>query len=245
MKAIDGLEVSGDEILSKDSFVNKAIIFGHADADGHLAAIQSAENLRADNIDVLDIVVHPAKTRNYKFWEGYFQDCDFKGADIVVVVDIMFHPTNHLRSYEALISRVSKTPTTNFVVIDHHPVHDIPKVPNNLDLKFVSDVFNCCYGKPTDLMVIAAICDKDEASVKSRITDLHRKRAIGIKRAVSDRYALVGGSTLRLIEDRAWGVFEQLADEPAAYHRTFYGNRVAKKPESPLLQLAHAVRCSG
>ena len=225
--------------------MSKAIIFGHADGDGHLAAIQSAENLRADNIDVLDIVVHPAKTRNYKFWEGYFQDCDFKGADIVVVVDIMFHPTNPLRSYEALTSRVSKAPTTNFVVIDHHPVHDIQKPPNNLDLNFVSDVFNCCYGKPSELMLLAAICDKDETAIKSRITDVHRKRAIGIKRAVSDRYALAGGPTLRLIEDRAWSIFEQLADEPAAFHRTFYGNRMAKKPESPLLQLAHAVRFTG
>ena len=222
--------------------MSKAIIFGHADGDGHLAAIQSAENLRAENIDVLEIIVDPVKTRNYRFWEDYFQNCDFKGADIVVIVDVMFHPTDPGRSYEALTSRVLNAPATKFVVIDHHPLHDIPKPPKNLVLNFVNDVFNCCYGKPSELMLVAAICDKDESSIKSKITDVHRKRAIGVKRAVSDRCALAGGPTLRLIQDRAWSVFEQLADEPASFHRTFYGNRVANKPMSPLLQLAHAVR---
>ena len=222
--------------------MSKAIIFGHADGDGHLAATQSAENLRVENIDVLEIIVDPVKTRNYRFWEDCFQNCDFKGADIVVIVDVMFHPTNPRRSYDALTSRVSNAPDTKFVVIDHHPVHDIPEPPNNLVLNFVNDVFNCCYGKPSELMLVAAICDRDESSVKSQLTDVHRKRAIGIKRAVSDRCGLAGGPTLRLIEDRAWSVFEQLADEPASFHRTFYGNRVAKKPVSPLLQLAHAVR---
>ena len=225
--------------------MSKAIIFGHADGDGHLAAIQSAENLRAENIDVLEIIVDPVKTRNYKFWEDYFQNRDFKGADIVVIVDIMFHPTSPQRSYEALMSRLRLEQATKFIVIDHHPVHNIPKPPKNLTLNFVDDVFDCCYGEPSELMVLAAICDKDETAVESRITDVHRKRAAGIKRAVTDRYALAGGPTLRLIEDRAWSIFEQLADEPAAFHRTFYGNRVAKKPESPLLQLAHAVRFTG
>ena len=225
--------------------MSNAIVFGHADGDGHLAAVQSAENLRAEKTDVLDIVVDPTKTLNYRFWETCFQTCDFNGADIVIVVDIMFHPTNPQRSYEALFNRVRMQQHTKFIVIDHHPVHNISKQPKNLTLDFVEDVFDCCYGEPTELMILAAICDKDETAVKSRITDLHRKRAIGIKRAVSDRRALAGRPTLKLIEDRAWGIFEQLADEPAAFHRTFYGNRVAKKPDSPLIQLAHAVRYAG
>lgn len=224
--------------------MTKAIVFGHADGDGHIAAVQSAENLSAENIDVQDIVVDPNLTRNFRFWEHTFKCHDFGSADLIVVVDIMLNPRDPLRSFEVLTDRASEDVNRRFVVIDHHPVEGLPCAPKNVEIKFSDCVYNCCYGIPSELMLIAAICDKDERLIESKISDTHRKRALGISRAVSDRMALAGATTIRLIEDRAWSVFEQLADEPASFHRTFYGNRVLKKPESPMLQLAHAIRNS-
>lgn len=224
--------------------LQKAIIFGHADGDGHLAAIQSSENLAKRNIEISEVVVDSQITHSWKFWENQFQQYNFGQADIIVVVDIMLNAKNPYQSYEALVSRVVSEPDRQFIIIDHHAVDNLPNAPRNLEIKFVQSVYKCCYGKPSDLMLIASICDNDEEPVRQYLTEVHRRRALGITRAISDREGLAGKPTLNLINARAWKVFEQLADEPAAYHRTYYGNRINKKPESPLLQVAHAVRSS-
>lgn len=220
----------------------RALVFGHADGDGHLAAVQTRENLLNSDIGVSDVVVDPKITRNWKFWENQFQSYDFGCADLVVVVDIMLSAHNPLRSYEALVSRVTSESHRQFLIVDHHPVDRLPKLPTNLRIRLVTSVYECCYGDPSDLMLIASICDKDERPVKSRLTDLHRKRARGINRAVSDRAGLAGKLTLQLISDRAWQVFEELADEPAGFHRTIYGNRIDRIATSPILQVARAAR---
>ncbi len=220
----------------------KAIVFAHADGDGHLAAVQTMENLDKEGIEIIDVVVDPTATGSYRFWEQHFGICELGDADLVVVVDIMFNARNPISSYHALAARVAAEPDRQFVVIDHHPVSQLPASPHNLDIRFVRSVYACCYGDPSELMLLAAICDHDEQPVKARLTDLHKKRAKGVKRAVTDYPGLAGKPTLKLIGDRAWAVFETLADEPAEFHRTMYGRRTKRDSQSPLLQVAHAVR---
>ena len=222
----------------------KAVLFAHADGDGHLTAEQSRRNLIEDGYDVQAVIVHPALTRNWRFWGQHFQDADFGDSDDVFVVDIMLGGKEWKDNCAALLKRVRAEPHRQFHVIDHHPVEIGERLPKNLELNFTESVYECCYGDPSELMLIASICDRDEEPVQKLLTQRHRHIAAGISRAVSDRNVLAGAPLLHLLRNECWGVFERLADEPADYHRTFYGNRTAKEPLSPLLQLAYAVAAS-
>jgi len=225
------------------SALQNVLLFAHSDGDGHIAAEQSRRNLAQLNYDVIDVVVDSSLTRNSSFWEKGFAKYNFGHADIVTIVDIMFNRKDPGRSIEAFFTRAESEPDRRFLLIDHH-TFDLPnKRPKNIEIRFVDKVYECCYGPPSDLMLIASVCDNDEKPVKERITDVHRKRARGVKRAVSDKFGLAGRPTLQLIKDGAWDVFESLADEPREYHRTFYGNRIeSRAPTSPILKVAHAVR---
>lgn len=219
----------------------KALLFAHADGDGHLAAEQSRRNLVEDGYDVQAVVVHPTLTRNWRFWSQHFQEADFSDNEYIFVVDIMLAGKEWKDNCASLLKRVRAEPHRRFHVIDHHHVAINERLPANLKLEFTKSVYDCCYGGSSELMLIASICDRDEQPVQNRLTQRHRRIAAGISRAVSDRAVLAGAPLLRLIRNECWAVFEQLADEPADYHRTFYGNRTAKEPLSPLLQIAHAV----
>ncbi len=229
-------------MIKHEGPIRQALVFGHADGDGHLAAEQSRRNLVASGIDVADVIVDPGITRDASFWEQGFMELDFGESDLVVVVDIMLRRKDPRRSYEAIKARVQAEPNRRFLVIDHHAMTIDQPLPQNLALQFTRSVYECCYGPPSDLMLVAAICDKDEQPVRGRLTEVHRKRAAGIKRAVTDRAGLAGKPTLQLIRNGAWDVFERLADEPTEYHRTMYGHRIDRSPQSPLLKVAHAVR---
>ncbi len=226
---------------SKRSSPGKAIIFAHSDGDGHLAAEQTRRNLLEDGYEIGAVVVHPTLTRNYRFWEQHFQCADFDDCDHVFVVDIMLASKDPANTWEALLKRVRMEHDRQFHVIDHHAV-ELPKLPANLEVTISDSVYECCYGEPSELMLVAAVCDRDEEPVRHLLTERHRRLAVGVNRAVSERTVLAGGPLLRLLRDECWGVFEQFADEPAEYHRTFYGNRTAKEPLSPLLQIAYAVQ---
>jgi len=97
-----------------------AVVFGHADGDGYLAAEVTRENLLTDGWVVIEVVVDPKKTANYNFWINHFQEWDFSYVDLVVVVDIAFDLKDPIRSCEALSCCAADVPDTKFVVIDHH-----------------------------------------------------------------------------------------------------------------------------
>ena len=221
----------------------KALVFGHADGDGHLATVQSAENLSDDGYEVVKLIADPTITGNWRFWERGFQNNSFEDAGLIVVTDIMMHPNDPARSLNAILNRVKREPERRFLIIDHHPI----PIPEHLDLsnieiRLVDTVYECCYGPPSELMLIASVCDRDETPVAPHITHRHRQLAKGINRAVTDRTGLAGWPTLNLIRRRWWAVFEALADEPHNMHRTMYGNRLQREPLSPLLQVAGAMR---
>ena len=104
----------------------RAMVLGHADADGYLASEQTRENLEKEGLRVVDVVVDPEITSNYNFWERGFQDVDLREADFVVVVDIMLNPRAPAISFDAMTRRVRSEPATEFVVIDHHRVEGLP-----------------------------------------------------------------------------------------------------------------------
>lgn len=226
---------------SKALVPRNALVFAHSDADGHLAAEQTRRNLLKAGYHVSDVIVHPTLTRSYRFWEQHFQEADFGDNEHVFIVDIMLASRDQATTWGALLTRVRAERDRQFHIIDHHDVQLPASVPSNLHVTISKSVYECCYGTPSELMLLAAICDRDEEPVRHLLTERHRRLAVGIARAVSERNVLAGAPLLRLLRDECWGVFEQLAEEPAAFHRTFYGNRTAKEPLSPLLQIAYAV----
>ena len=82
-----------------------------------------------------------------------------------------------------------------------------------MTLRFVERAYECCYGEPGQLMVIAALCEGEEMSVQGRATVDDRRRAIGIRRAAADRRVLAS-VVVECLARRKWSLFEDLADEP-------------------------------
>lgn len=217
-----------------------AIVFGHADADGHLAAEQSRANLQAKGINVRKVVVSP-ETNSYRFWERAFPSLDFSRIQLVVAVDIAFSFRKPDRSLEALLQAVDNYPRTQFVVIDHHPLKQPANSRSNLTLIEVDSVYDCCFGTPSDeLMAVAAICDGDGQTIRSRRSFEFEKRAIGVRRAAADMGGVAGPKLMGLLRLRQWDFFEALAEEPAEFHRQARGRRTANSLTSPLLKAANA-----
>lgn len=212
-----------------------ATIFSHADADGHIIAVQSYRNLTKDGFRIEQIIVDPKITKNSKFWVDHFRTADFGNSDHIYILDIMFDRSNPMSSLKALFDRAAAEPAREFIVIDHHPIDLPPDVPGNVSIPVVESVFNCCYGEPSELMYLAAICDKEASKVKDYINPWHLKIAKGIKRAVTERDYIAGQVLLALIQEERWSVFERLADEPLELHKTMYGYRTSKATESPTI----------
>ena len=228
------LTIGNESIDLKD--MSPAIIFGHADADGHLAAEQTRTNMTREGIEVRELIVGP-ETKNYKFWESTFATVDLREFRLAVVVDIAFSFRDTDQSVRCLLRTVECHAETHFLVIDHHPLNHSDNIPNNLSLIQVDSAYDCCVGTPSDeLMVVAAICDGDAKVVKPRTLPEHVKRATGIRRAAADIGGIAGSTLLSLIRDRNWDFFEALATEPAECHRNVRGRRVASGQKSPLLE---------
>ena len=212
-----------------------AIVFGHADGDGHLAAEQSRANLQSAGVDVNEVVVSAA-TASYRFWERTFPYFDFGGFQLSLVVDVAFDFRNPDRSLEAVLGTALAYPSTDFLIIDHHPLKQPASPLPNLTLVDVDSVYHCCFGEPSEeLMVVAAICDGDGARVRSKSSPQLEKRAVGVRRAAADR-DVAGARLMNLLRQRRWDFFEALAEEPAHFHQTVRGRRTSKSLASPLLQ---------
>lgn len=159
----------------------------------------------------------------------------------MVVVDIAFKFKDPTQSLKAVLDVVDHNPDTYFVIVDHHPVPHPKRSRPNLSLVEARSAYDCCLGTPSDeLMVIAAICDGDGAMVGSRISDVQRKRADGVRRAAADMAGVAGSTLIKLLELRRWDFFENLADEPEEFHRRARGRRTTRSQASPMLEAANA-----
>ena len=216
-----------------------AVIFGHADADGHLAAEQTRRNLTKAGVKIARVVVSN-ETSNYRFWTDSFTRTDFSDIGLVVAVDLAFSFKNPASSWRAILATARRYPQTDFIVIDHHPLPSLSSCPVNVVLRSVNRVYDCCLGQPSqELMAIASICDGGVVVSLPRLRTTHLKRAVGLKRAVADG-RFTGERILSLLRRRQWQFFEALADEPAESHRTVRGRRTARSLTSPLLHSALA-----
>ena len=217
-----------------------AILFGHADADGHLAAEQSREWLVKTGFSVT--VVVSSETRNYRFWER-LPRFDLSSYGLVVTVDVAFRFRDPDDSLATLLAVSDSYPNKEFIVIDHHPLVR-PQVPRkNVQLIEVDDPYDCCLGVPNpELMAIAALCDGASTSIAP--TPQLRQRALGIKRAAADVGGAAGYGLLQLIRERRWDFFEALAEEDIELHRSVRGVRRSTNRLSPLLEYARGLSSS-
>lgn len=214
-----------------------ALLFGHADADGHLATEQTRRNLKRAGVKVSQVVISP-ETASFRFWTDYFPRVDFVKHGLVVTVDLAFSFKNPRESLSAVVKTVRSNPSTQFIILDHHPLLNPNQMPANLRLVSVDRVYDCCLGIATDdFMAVASICDGGVIVSSGRARESHMKRAVGLRRAAAEKQ-LNGDPLLRLLRQKKWSFFEALADEPAEYHRTVRGRRSSRGFASPLLQAA-------
>lgn len=230
---------------SRTNFVRNLIknrgvlIVGHADADGHLAAEQSRRNSLNMGARQCEVFVDPKLTAGHRMWRNHLSDIPSDSADVVIFVDIMFRPDDPLDSVAALVELSHESPEKLFIVIDHHPILGLLELPPNLGIWFTPAVYTCCFGAPSWLMVVAAICDHDEQPVASMIDSTMRSRALGIRRAVADT-DLAGEKLLRLLASDRWDLLEALAEEPLDVHKRVRGRRLRQQPRSIGLEQARA-----
>ncbi len=211
-----------------------ALVFGHSDADGYLAAEQTRRNLKKAKVGVSRVVVS-RETANYHFWEESFSKMGFDEYRSVIAVDLAFSFKSPHESLQAVLTICRRYPATQFMIIDHHPLQT-PRTPlANLSLISVKRVYDCCFGTPSDeFMAVASICDGGVIVSPPYLRARHLKRALGLKRAVADAN-LCGEKLLGLLRQRRWSFFEALAEEPPEFHRAFRGRRTSTSFASPLL----------
>ena len=216
--------------------LRSAIVFGHSDADGHLAAEQTRSCLVQGGISVSTVV--SSKTHNYRFWEK-LPEFDLSHYGLVVFVDIAFRFRDPCDSLARLLDVSDRQPNKQFIAIDHHPLVRPGRTRQNVQLFEVSDPYNCCLGIPDpDLMQVAALCDGSPTTVAP--TPLLRRRALGVKRAAADVSGVAGDGLLELIRERRWDFFEALAEEDHEMHRSARGIRRSASKTSPLLEFARS-----
>lgn len=214
--------------------VRSAVVFGHADADGHLAAEYTREHLQGRGLAV-EVIVSP-KTRNFRFWKS-LTSCNIEDYDLVVCVDISFRFRDPKESLDHFLKVSDRYPEKHFIVVDHHSLVRPRQRRANVTMIEVSDPYECCLGTPdTELMPVAALCDGSPTVVVP--TMVLRRRALGVKRAAADVRGLAGDRLLELIRNRRWDFFEALADEDAQMHRSVRGFRRRCSEASPLLEEA-------
>ena len=215
-------------------FVRSVILFGHADADGHLATEQSRDWLVQRGFSVTTVV--SAETRNYRFWEK-LSKIDLSNYEMLVTVDIAFRFRSPQDSLSRLLDVTDIHPNKQFIVIDHHPLVRPEETRRNVQLIDVEDPYDCCLGEPNpEIMQVSALCDGAPTAVQA--TPILSKRALGVKRAAADARGVAGSGLLKLIREYRWGFFEALAEEDREMHRTARGIRNRSCLTSPLLQYA-------
>ena len=221
-----------------------AAVFGHADGDGYVAAEQSRLNLELAGAQVADVVVDPKGTRNYRFWGGQLQEWDFSRVEFVLFVDIMLERKNPQGSVDAISYVASKFDETTFLVIDHHPVSGLKWMEPNLQFTFVDEAYDCCFGKPSDLMILASLCEKETPPAHAVWSEQQVNMAAGLKRAAADHGRMAGNALVKLLRHQRWDTIATIGSEPTDMHYSFYGRRRSSVRPSPALEAAFELSTS-
>jgi hypothetical protein len=215
----------------------QVLIISHADADGHLIAEQTRRNLDlVENFEV-NVIVDPARTQNHKVWFKLDTFSQIDDADIVFFVDLMFAPDSCRAEAEALVDFVRARPDKAFFLIDHHP---LPlrrlEQAKNLRVSYRPDVFECAVGPKSGMMVVAALCEKQEDRVADVTLPVHTVLATGMKRAAALGGPLPGEKLLALLRSDCWASLAELGAAGRENHRLPRGRWPANQPPSAALR---------
>lgn len=219
---------------------HNVLVIAHADGDGHIAGEQSRRNCINWGASKCEVYVDPKTTSGYRFWEKYLANFQIGDAQVVIFVDLMLRPQTPNISLFALTEFCEVNSDCLFIMIDHHPIGGLPAVPANLQIWFTSTVYTCCFGPPSELMLVASICDKDAEPVNGLLKTVHHLRALGVSRAAADRSGLAGSGLLQLLAHDKWDLLESLGEEDPMLHRTAWGNRLTRLPVSDALIAARS-----
>lgn len=217
--------------------MTKVLVVGHADADGHIIAEQVRRNLALiDSMDV-QVVVDPERTRDHKAWTHLDSINEIGDADYVFFVDLMFGPMSYPAEAEALVGFVNKYPEKRFFLIDHHP---LPlrrlSAADNLRVAYRPNVSECAIGPRSGMMVVAALCEREDHEVADVKTPTHETLAIGMRRAAALGGSLCGDKLLALLRADRWDELFALGKDDRKFHYLPRGRRTSGGPKSRLLK---------
>jgi len=206
----------------------RVLIVSHADADGHLIAEQTRRNLDLIPCFEVSTFVDPQITKDHGVWSKLGSIPEVEGADIVLFVDLMFAPTSFAAEATALVDFVRAYPEKQFFLVDHHPLpfRRLEAAPN-LRVAYRPDVFECTVGPRSGMMVVAAICEKQNALVADIKVKSHELLASGMRRAAALGGPLPGEKLLSLLQHDSWDELAQLGSEDKNEHYLPRGRRPA------------------
>ena len=213
------------------------LVVGHADADGHLIAEQVRRNLASIERFEVRAVVDPERTMNHKAWLKLEDITEIEDADIVFFVDLMFSPNSFAEEAKALTNFVGDYSKKKFFLVDHHPLPLRLLAPaENLRVLYRPDVFECTLGPRSDMMVVAALCEKQGSWVADIREPIHDTIEVGMRRAAAIGGDLPGESLLALLRANCWAGISMLGRDDREFHRLPRGRRSPTRPPSEILK---------
>lgn len=216
---------------------HRALIVGHADADGHIIVEQSRRNLAETGAFDIKIVVDPARTKDHKAWTHLEAIEEIVGAEYVFFLDLMFAPASYAEEARALMHFARSYPEKRFFLIDHHPLPlQRLAAADNLRVMYRPDVAECAIGPRSGMMVVAALCEPQFSEAASEVKNsLHETLARGMKRAAALGGPLPGEKLLALLKADRWIDLLALGREDPKFHQLPRGRRARDQPQSETL----------
>lgn len=217
----------------------EVLVISHADADGHIIAEQARRNLESIDSFNVSVIVDPTRTRDHHMWLRLDSFPEVERADLVFFMDMMFGPDKFAEEASALVAFASARPAKKFFLIDHHPfpLRRLEKA-DNVRMIYRRDVFDVAFGPRSEMMVVAALCEKQRKEVADIVTPLHEQLAVGMRRAAAHGGDLPGEKLLALLRANRWTELLDLASEDKAEHWLPRGRRVAGHVPSAALVAA-------
>lgn len=213
------------------------LVVGHADADGHLITEQVRRNLASIEEFEVRALVDPERTRNHRTWLNLESITEIENADIVFFVDLMFSPNSFVEEAQALTNFVGDHSRKTFLLLDHHPLPlRLLSRAENLRALYRPDVFECALGPRSDMMVVAALCERQESKVTDIKETAHDTMALGMRRAAAIGGDLPGEGLLALLREDCWVGISMLGRDDREFHKLPRGRRSPTQPISETLR---------
>lgn len=215
---------------------HQVLVVGHADADGHLIAEQVRRNLALIESFKVKVVVDPARTQNHRSWLHLDAISEINDAEYIFFVDLMFAPDSCSEEADALTSFVCARPEKRFFLIDHHPLPlNRLRQAANLRVSYRPDVCECSIGPRTGMMVVAALCERQDEEVAGVKREVHAALCVAMRRAAALGGRLSGNKLLCLLSANRWDQLLRLSEEDPRFHRLRRGLRSSAQSRSEAL----------